>query len=109
MRLDCAHTTVSGDGDTLSINWHVRPEQRFDGGCGWNRAYELVSDSAGLRDIAMVGAVAAGRDKQLTQGSRRVCRLAGRALAGGRKVSLMHIRCVGLRQERSGVLQENQQ
>jgi len=53
--LDCVHTTVSGDGDTLTINWHVRPERCFDDSCGWNSAYGLVSDSAGLRDLKMVG------------------------------------------------------
>ena len=53
--LDCRDTNVSGEGDTLTINWHACPEQCFDDDCGVNTAYELVIDSAGLRDVGSVG------------------------------------------------------
>jgi len=53
--LDCGNTTVSGVGDMLTINWHVRPERCFQGGCGWNYAVELVTDSTGLHPAGLVG------------------------------------------------------
>ena len=53
--LDCGGTSVSGAGDTLTVNWRVRPEQCFEGGCGENSAYELVLDSAGLWGFGEVG------------------------------------------------------
>jgi hypothetical protein len=67
--LDCRDTSVSGEGDTLTINWHVRPERCFDDGCDWNRAYEYVIDRTGLWDAGDVGwwtlypASGAGRDR----------------------------------------------
>jgi hypothetical protein len=30
--LSCSHTSVSGEGGTLTINWAVRPEQCLEGG-----------------------------------------------------------------------------
>jgi len=53
--LDCGSSSVSGTGDTLTIHWHVAPRQCFVGGCGWNYAVELVTDSAGLQDAGLVG------------------------------------------------------
>jgi hypothetical protein len=53
--LDCSGTSVSGAGDTLTINWRAKPEQCFVGGCGWNYAAEYVTDSIGLRDAGLVG------------------------------------------------------
>jgi len=53
--LDCQNSSVSGTGDTLTINWAVRPEQCFVGGCGWNYGVEYVVDSTGLSDAELVG------------------------------------------------------
>jgi hypothetical protein len=53
--LSCYHTTVSGEGDTLTIDWVALPKQCFEGGCGWNYAVEFVSDSGGLSDAGLVG------------------------------------------------------
>jgi len=53
--LDCENTSVTGVGDTLTINWRVRPEQCFDPDCGWNYAGELVTDNGGLQDAGLVG------------------------------------------------------
>jgi len=53
--LDCQNSSVSGTGDTLTVNWHMRPEQCFEGGCSWNYAVEFVADSTGLRDAGLVG------------------------------------------------------
>jgi len=53
--LDCRHTTVSGAGEDLTINWVVRPEQCFAGGCGVTWAYEHVMDNAGLWDSGVLG------------------------------------------------------
>jgi len=53
--LDCSNSSVSGTGGTLTINWHVLPTQCFVGGCGGNRAYELVMDGAGWSDLGAVG------------------------------------------------------
>jgi len=52
---DCLDSNVSSAGDTLTIHWRVRPEQCFDGSCGWNFAYEGVSDHSGLEDQGIVG------------------------------------------------------
>jgi hypothetical protein len=53
--LSCAHTSVSGTGDALTVSWVARPEQCFEGSCGWNWAAEFVTDSAGLQDAGLVG------------------------------------------------------
>ena len=53
--VDCANTTVSGADDTLTINWRVRPEQCFSGGCGRNLAYGYVSDSDAQSDAGVMG------------------------------------------------------
>jgi len=53
--LDCENSSVSGEGDTLTISWRVRPERCFIGDCGWNYAYEYVVDSAKMRDSGVVG------------------------------------------------------
>ena len=53
--LDCARISVSGVDDTLSINWTVRPEQCFAGGCGASTAYGYVVDGEGLKDVGVVG------------------------------------------------------
>ena len=53
--LDCRDSSVSGVGDTLTINWAVGPWRCFAGGCGVNTAYEFVMDSAGLWDFGAVG------------------------------------------------------
>jgi hypothetical protein len=53
--LNCGARSVSGEEDTLTINWRVRPEQCFDDDCGWNYAVEFVSDSGGLSDAGLVG------------------------------------------------------
>jgi len=53
--LCCRHTTVSGEGDTLTINWRLRPERCFAGGCGEYIAYGYVIDRAGLSDSAETG------------------------------------------------------
>jgi len=53
--LDCENSSVSGAGDTLTINWHVRPDACFVGGCNWNYAAELVTDNSGLNDVGVVG------------------------------------------------------
>ena len=53
--VDCRDTSVSGVGDTLTINLAVGPLRCFAGGCGENTAYEYVSDSAGLWDFGAVG------------------------------------------------------
>jgi len=53
--LDCANTSVSGVGDTLTIDWRVRPDACFMGGCGWNYAVEFVTDNSGLYDAGLVG------------------------------------------------------
>jgi len=46
--LSCRHTVVSGEGNTLTINWLVRPEQCFVGGCGWNYAVEPITLIEGM-------------------------------------------------------------
>jgi len=53
--LDCGASSVSGEGDTLTINWRVRPERCFEGGCGWNYAVEFVSDRGDLSEAGLVG------------------------------------------------------
>ena len=53
--LDCGSSSVSGEGETLTINWHARPERCFEGGCGWNYAVEFVADSSGRQDAGLVG------------------------------------------------------
>ena len=53
--LDCGSTSVSGSGETLTINWHVRPETCFDGTCGLNMAYGLVMDKRGLSAFGVFG------------------------------------------------------
>ena len=53
--LDCAGSSVSTAGDTLTVNWRVRPEQCFEGGCGWNYAAEYVLDSSSLSNAGLVG------------------------------------------------------
>ena len=53
--LDCANTSVSGEGDTMTINWRVLPKQCLEGGCGWNYAFEFVTDSTGLQGAGLVG------------------------------------------------------
>ena len=53
--LNCRATTVSGEGDTLTIDWVVRPLQCFIGGCGVNRAFGLAIDSTGLRGGGKMG------------------------------------------------------
>jgi len=55
VRLDCRNTSVSGEGDMLTVTWRVRPEQCFEGGCGWNYAVEFVADSTGQSDAGLVG------------------------------------------------------
>jgi len=71
--LSCYDTTVSGEGDTLTVNWRVLPKQCFADGCGWNYAVELVKDSSGLQDSGLVGwwrldpARRTGRDAPLHQ------------------------------------------
>jgi hypothetical protein len=53
--LDCGSSSVSGEGDTLTVTLHVRPEQCFVGGCGWNYAVGFVTDSSGLHDAGLMG------------------------------------------------------
>jgi hypothetical protein len=53
--MSCYWTTVTGAGDTLTINWAALPIQCFEGGCGWNYAIELVGDSAAQWDGGLVG------------------------------------------------------
>jgi hypothetical protein len=53
--LDCQNSSVSGTGDTLTLNWHVRLEPCFVGPCGWYHAVESVLDSTGLQDVGLVG------------------------------------------------------
>jgi len=53
--LDCENSSVAIEGDTLSVNWRVRPKRCFIGGCGWVYAYEYVVDGAGMRDAGVVG------------------------------------------------------
>jgi hypothetical protein len=54
--LDCSQVRVSGFDQMLTYLWQVRPEQCFEGGCGWNYAYQYVTDGAGLHDEGLVGA-----------------------------------------------------
>jgi len=53
--LDCGNSSVSGQDDTLTINWHVLPKQCPLDGCGWHCAIEFVMDRAELRDADLVG------------------------------------------------------
>ena len=54
-RLDCGGSSVTGIEETLTITWHIQPKQCFTGGCGWNYAFELVTDSTGFQDMGVVG------------------------------------------------------
>jgi hypothetical protein len=53
--LHCRHTSVSGEGDTLTISWVMRPERCFIGGCGEHIAYGYVLDRARLWGLADSG------------------------------------------------------
>ena len=53
--LDCRNSSVSGEDDTLTINWNVGPDRCFAGGCGMNTAYEFVIDSTGRWNLGAVG------------------------------------------------------
>ena len=44
--LSCGGTTITGEGDTLTIDWAARPDRCFDGDCGWNTAWEMVVSPA---------------------------------------------------------------
>jgi hypothetical protein len=72
--LDCANSSVSGAGDTLTIHWRIRPEQCFTGGCGWNYAIELVTDSGGLEDAGLVGWWRLGSEASASRASRPTSR-----------------------------------
>lgn len=53
--LDCRNSSVSGTGDTLSVDWHVLPMECPADGCGWNYVFEFVIDSGGLSDSGLAG------------------------------------------------------
>lgn len=55
LTLSCPNSTVSREGEILTIDWVFRPQKCFDDECGVNIAIEYVNDQEGLSGIGVVG------------------------------------------------------